>query len=77
MFRSRSGTPTSHPGTPPQQTSDMLSAQNYTTNLAGNLNSGQLKAEYLSTPSYSDQLRNFAAKYSALHEYVIRAASDI
>lgn len=69
--RSRSVTPSSHPGTPPQhQQNDMLSASNFSTNLANSLTSAQMKPEYATARTYSDQLRNFAAKYNALNEYV-------
>lgn len=71
-FRSRSVTPSSHPGTPPQhQPNDLLTGSNFSTSLANSLTSGQIKPEYSSTArTYSDQLRNFAAKYNALNEYV-------
>lgn len=71
-FRSRSVTPSSHPGTPPQhQPNDLLTGSNFSTSLANSLTSGQIKPEYSTTArTYSDQLRNFAAKYNALNEYV-------
>lgn len=70
-FRSRSVTPSSHPGTPPQhQPNDLLTGSNFSTSLANSLTSGQIKPEFATARTYSDQLRNFAAKYNALNEYV-------
>lgn len=70
-FRSRSVTPSSHPGTPPQhQQNDMLSGSNFSNSLANSLTSAQMKPEFATARTYSDQLRNFAAKYNALNEYV-------
>lgn len=71
IFRSRSVTPSSHPGTPPQhQQTDLLAASNFSTSLANSLSSGQMKPEFVTARTYSDQLRNFAAKYNSLNEYV-------
>ncbi|XP_055295548.1 probable serine/threonine-protein kinase nek3 isoform X2 [Sitodiplosis mosellana] len=67
--RSRSVTPSSHPGTPPQhQPNDLLTGSNFSTSLANTLTSGQIKPEFATARTYSDQLRNFAAKYNALNE---------
>lgn len=64
-------TPSSHPGTPPQhQPNDLLTGTNFSTSLANSLSSGQIKPEFATARTYSDQLRNFAAKYNALNEYV-------
>ena len=76
ISRSRSVTPSSHPGTPPQhqqqqqQQNDLLTGSNFSTSLANSLTSGSMKPEFATARTYSDQLRNFAAKYNALNEYV-------
>lgn len=68
-FRSRSSTPSSPPGTPPQSQQNDLLDSHFSNSLANSLATGNIKPDFPSSRTYSDQLRNFAAKYNALNEY--------
>lgn len=68
-FRSRSSTPSSPPGTPPQSQQNDLLESHFSTSLANSLTAGHIKPDFPTSRTYSDQLRNFAAKYNALNEY--------
>lgn len=70
LNRSRSATPSSYPGTPPQHhPSEAIGASNYTANTANTglsiLPTGnQMKANEYAPRNYSDFIRNLAAKYN-------------
>lgn len=70
LYRSRSATPLSYPGTPPQHhPNDAIGASNYAPNTANTglsiLPTGtQMKANEFAPRNYSDFIRNLAAKYN-------------
>lgn len=68
-FRSRSVTPSSYPGTPPQLHSNDVLGTNYSANTSNSGLSGlpsgtQIKPSEFPPRNYSDFIRNLAAKYN-------------
>lgn len=64
LCRSRSATPSSYPGTPPQHQPNDVLTSNFSAN---NLSSSQIKPNELQPRIYSDLIRNFAAKYNNIN----------